>query len=143
MPCISNEVAPVKTEIKAWLKANSLSREWIAEKIGVSKRTVDNWLSSNIEIPPRSIAAITALMDDTAKIADGLRSQVFSVECSLEQFRQFSRAALEAGQTLEEWSVSVLESEARDYFASQRRKGLVPASISALPAGAPEQSESA
>ncbi len=111
---------PVKEEIKAWLKRLGLSREWLADKIGVSKRTVDNWLSSNIDIPERSLAMIQQLIDDSEKVAEGINTNIFSVECSLDQFRRFSRAALSDGLILEDWALRLLDREATEYFASAK-----------------------
>jgi len=107
----------VKEEIKVWLKRLGLSRDWLADKIGVSKRTVDNWLSSNIDIPERSLVVIQQLIDDSEKIADGITTNVFSVECTLDQFRRFSRAALADGLILEDWALRVLDEEATSYFS--------------------------
>jgi transcriptional regulator with XRE-family HTH domain len=117
--------ALVKDEIKVWLKKLGLSREWLADKIGVSKRTVDNWLSSNIDIPERSVAIIQQLIDDSEKIAEGISTNVFSVECTLDQFRRFSRAALSDGLILEDWALKILHEESLSYFnQTQTEAGL-------------------
>lgn len=47
-----------KEEIKAWLKESGHDRDWLGAQLGVSRRTVDNWLSSNIRIPGRKLLAI-------------------------------------------------------------------------------------
>lgn len=112
----------MKDEIKAWLKRLNLSREWLADKIGVSKRTVDNWLSSSIKIPERSASAIRQMIADSEKIAEGISTNVFSVECSLEQFRMFSRAALYDGMILEDWALSLLDDAAKAHFAKAAEK---------------------
>lgn len=109
----------MKDEVKAWLKRLSLSRDWLADKIGVSKRTVDNWLSSSIDIPERSAAMIRQIMDDSEKMAEGISTNIFSVECTLDQFRRFSRAALEDGMILEDWALQILDEEARAHFAKE------------------------
>jgi transposase-like protein len=58
---------PTKKEISEWLDyinsaiAPKNSRQWLADRIGVSKSTVDNWLS-NKKIPPSSAKFIGEVM---------------------------------------------------------------------------------
>lgn len=40
-----------KAEIKSWLKKNGKNRVWLADRLGVSKATVDKYLSTNVPIP--------------------------------------------------------------------------------------------
>ena len=68
-------------------------------------------------------------MEDAAKIADGLTTQIFSVECTLEQFRAFSRAALAAGQTLEDWAIANLTEDAREYFKRASARAETPPAL--------------
>lgn len=106
----SDMSTPTKDEIKAWLKAYNHTREWLGEQCGgVSKRAVDNWLSSPREIPDGTLALIRRLMeDDQASEAERLRkanptNQLFSVEVDIHRFRAYCAAALAAGLTLEDW----------------------------------------
>lgn len=122
----------MKEEIKTWLKRLGFSRDWLADKIGVSKRTVDNWLSSNIEIPERSATMIRQMIDDSEKIAEGITTNVFSVECTLDQFRRFSRAALSDGLILEDWALRILDAEAANYFNLSSQEPLKIESVSTL-----------
>lgn len=101
---------PTKEEIKAWLKAYNHTREWLGEQCGgVSKRAVDNWLSSPRDIPDGTLTLIRRLMDDDQREeADRLRksnptNQLFSVEVDLPRFRAYCAAALAARLTLEDW----------------------------------------
>ncbi len=103
---------PTKDQIKLWLKTNGHSREWLGQQCGkITKRTVDNWLSSPQEIPSGTLSLIAHLMADDeaaeiqrAKLQD-IANQVFSLEVSLEDFRAFSKSALAAGMTLEDWTI--------------------------------------
>jgi len=107
----------VKDEIKAWLKRLGLSRDWLADRLGVAKPTVNTWLSTDRGIPEKVQLLIRQMIDDSEKIADGITTNVFSVECTLDQFRRFSRAALADGLILEDWALRVLDEEATSYFS--------------------------
>ncbi len=109
---------PSKEDIKAWLRTTSRSREWLAAQCGnISKRTVDNWLSSPKEIPLATLALIGRLMDDDRRAEEDRRrrqdprQQIFSVEVDLATFRDYSRAAQEARLTLEEWVIHTCDAE--------------------------------
>lgn len=54
--------------IKAWLKENKVSRETLGKGVGVSKKTVNNWLSDNRPIPPKKLAIIERLMNGEEEI---------------------------------------------------------------------------
>lgn len=112
----------MKETIKHWLKAHGLGREWLADQIGVTKKTVDNWLSSAKEIPEIKLSLIRRVMEETAAAESARRqqldpvAQVFSVEVSLPQFRRYSQCALQAQQTLEAWAIEELDRAAEEYF---------------------------
>lgn len=110
---------PSKEDIKQWLKTTGRSRQWLADQCGnISKRTVDNWLSSPKEIPLPTHALIGRLIEDDRqaeqerrKLREEPQPQVFSVEVDLPTFRDYSRAALQAQLTVEEWAIHVLDAE--------------------------------
>lgn len=110
---------PTKDEIKAWLKTAGHSRSWLGEQCGgITKRTVDNWLSSPQEIPAGSLALITRLMaeDDAAEAqrlrrAAGAEAQIFSVEVDLPTFRAYNKAALDRNLTIEQWVIQTCDEE--------------------------------
>lgn len=56
--------------IKKWLKSTGKDRNWLAEKLYVSKSTVDNWLAPSTPTPiPKSKAAfIHSLMEQTQTV---------------------------------------------------------------------------
>lgn len=53
-------------EIKAWLKRERMTRQELAEKIGVSKGTVDNWLCGTHPIPHAKALLIETMMQPAA-----------------------------------------------------------------------------
>ena len=53
---------PTKDQIKEWLTSIGEDREWLGQKLSVTKRAVDNWLSSKKEIPKLKLETIALLM---------------------------------------------------------------------------------
>lgn len=53
-------------EIRAWLKRAHISRQELAERLGVSKSTVDNWLCGNHPIPQGRVMLIETMMQPAA-----------------------------------------------------------------------------
>lgn len=51
-----------KSQVKDWLKKNNYSRDWLAEQCGVSKQSVDTWLSKSRDIPRHAELKIRQLM---------------------------------------------------------------------------------
>lgn len=49
-------------DIKAWLKENGKSRQWLADQLGVVLGTVNNWLSAGDPIPEGRKKLIKRLM---------------------------------------------------------------------------------
>lgn len=55
-----------REDIKNWLKGTGKDRAWLGETIGVSKRTVDNWLSGADPIPAAKKKLIEERMQNSA-----------------------------------------------------------------------------
>ncbi len=108
----------MKEQIKHWLKERNLDRQWLADQIGVKKRTVDNWLSSPQEIPIGKERLIQRLMQDdqareaARRLALLPQSQIFSLEVDLPTYRAYSAAALADQRTLEQWAIHELNEAA-------------------------------
>lgn len=109
---------PSKDEIKAWLKNSQRSREWLASQFGdTKKKTVDNWLSSNQDIPIGVLTSIGRMMDDDRRVEDTrIRelpgdTQIFSIQVDLQTFRTYNRAAVAQRLTLEEWVIKTCDEE--------------------------------
>jgi SOS-response transcriptional repressor LexA len=84
-----------KEGIKAWLASHpNRDRFWLADKCDVEKKTVDNWLSSPREIPPKAILIIESLMriDEENAPPSPMEIVHLPVECNVEQFDLFTRA---------------------------------------------------
>jgi SOS-response transcriptional repressor LexA len=97
-------------DIKDWLKTIGKNREWLAEKTLVSKRTVDNWITTNRPIPPAKLALIEKLMSGEEEIE-------FELPPDFE--KQLRAMADEAKKTIEDMVSHILQVTAK---AHQKRK---------------------
>ncbi len=53
---------PSKDEIKGWLSWYRLTHAWLADRLGVSVHTVDNWLGSRQAIPRHHLLRLAELV---------------------------------------------------------------------------------
>lgn len=108
----------MKEEIKQWLADHGKDRQWLADQLGLTKSTVNNWLSTTLTIPEGKQAVIRRIFAaEEAAEKNRLQqlqpqNQIFSVEVTLAEFRLISQAAKEANQTIEEWSRETLSDAA-------------------------------
>lgn len=112
-----------KEEIKAWLKESGLDRDWLGAQLGVSRRTVDNWLSSSIRIPGRKLLAIEQLSSKgpgTPAAEPGsllLGGQPLLLNPGKDRFNLWNKAWKESdAETLEEWAIRALDGLAERAF---------------------------
>jgi hypothetical protein len=105
-------------EIKAWLKQTNRDRTWLGEQTGVTKRSVDNWLSAGQPIPEAKQFLIRRLMadDEAAEQRQAQQrlpqNQIFSLEVTLAQHRRYAEAARKRQKTVEQWSIEELDAAA-------------------------------
>lgn len=97
-------MTPTKEDIKKWLKAIGRDRKWLAEQCGVSKRQVDNWFSSSINISARALLIIQRLMsgeaDSSPRIVIDFTDEEWEIICEAakaykETFLQFVNTAIQ------------------------------------------------
>lgn len=112
-----------KEEIKAWLKESGLDRDWLGAQLGVSRRTVDNWLSSSIRIPGRKLLAIEQLLSREREplAADSgpvlLNGQPLLLNPGKDRFNLWNKAWKQSdAETLEEWAIRALDGLAKMTF---------------------------
>lgn len=111
-------MTPSKDEIKAWLKRSGHSREWLGEQCGKTKNTVNNWLSTNIEIPESTLHLIARLMEDDAR-ADAERKKSESsaplshlvIQVEVEEFNAWEKIAIHQTppQTVTDWALQAIK----------------------------------
>lgn len=116
---MKKNLSPLKDEIKNWLAVIGQNRKWLAERCGVSKSTVNNWLSTSINISPRKLALIQKLMDET-RAATKLRTAppaYVTLEMTLDEEYRWQHAALtqRPPQTLRDWAYDSLNRAAADW----------------------------
>jgi hypothetical protein len=59
-----------KAEIKEWLDSIKKDRQWLAEKIGTTKPTLDGWFSTR-DFPNTALKIIEGLMRESSLAAQG------------------------------------------------------------------------
>lgn len=108
-----------RDEIKEWLREQGKSREWLGERVGVSKGSVDNWLSEGVArpIPAAKMKLIEELMQESAAPAakkpvavDIGNIEIINVILTREEMEEVARAAAALGLSIDEFARnSILE----------------------------------
>ena len=115
-------MSPTKSEIKLWLKKRGHTREWLADQCGgVSKNTVNNWLSTSIDISSGNLTIIRRLMEDDEKASidsQDTPSHNLVLKISEEQFRRWENAARKKNLSILDYSINALEEAAQAELAS-------------------------
>jgi hypothetical protein len=93
-----------------------LSRKEVAEALGNSPKTISSWRS--IGIPSGKVYACRHLIE-AHRQQTSKPSNVLVMHPSYEQFQRWNRAALDAGQTIEDWAFEGLEDLAARHFANK------------------------
>lgn len=79
--------------LKQWLSAIEEDRHWLAEQIGVSKRTLDNWFSDGFPLyAQKSISRLKRELD--GKVPEIEES---AIHLSISQWKELHRRAIECG----------------------------------------------
>jgi hypothetical protein len=122
--------AVTKEEIKAWLKESGLDRDWLGAQLGVSRRTVDNWLSSSIRIPGLKLQAIEQLLSkgrEPLAAEPGpllLNGQPLLLNPGKDRFNLWNKAWKQSdAETLEEWAIRALDGLAEKAFPEPLKGG--------------------
>lgn len=100
-------------DIKDWLKTIGKNREWLAEKTLVSKRTVDNWITTARPIPPAKLSLIEKLMHGEEEIE-------FELPPDFE--KQLRSLADEMHKKLEDMVSYILQVTAREYYKNAAKE---------------------
>ncbi|GEM_PF-487493 len=104
-----------KQGIKDWLASVKKDRRWLADQCGVAPRTVHNWLSTNRPVPSKALRVIQTLMDASEavrKAAEPLPDMHVVLEVDPKEFDLWNKVSMAQGQTVRDWILDVMESEA-------------------------------
>lgn len=97
-------------EIKASLKRQRITRQELADKLGVKKRTVDAWLSCGVSIPVAKQKLIEMLLQPAPQAAPALPPldlssvKIINVRLTAEELDMCIRAARASHMELEAWA---------------------------------------
>lgn len=109
--------------IKAWLKENKISRETLGKGVGVSKKTVNNWLSDNRPIPPKKLAIIERLMNGEEEIKFELP----------ENFEAIIREKAEAAKkSIDDLVIEILEMTVQEQKKKEQANGVYQEAVEKL-----------
>lgn len=99
----------------SWADANDIGRETIAQATGNTKETISKWRS--IGIPKGKQLGCKLFMEQHTRAAEieDLRGKMI-LRPTHDQFQRWNRAALLAGQTIEDWAFDGLERMAAQQF---------------------------
>ncbi len=126
----------IKQKIKSWLKERSITRDVLAKRMGVTKRTIDRWLTANEVIPAMKLEVIEQIMQSENKHTSGLNTlankkereflfeeiEPIAVTFSKEEYALISKVAKMQGMSAREFiELSVIEDA--EYAASTLIKG--------------------
>lgn len=64
----------LKTKIKAWLKANNKDYAWLADKCGVTRNTINNYLARKV-IPESKVEIFTSILQSDSLQEDDTQTQ--------------------------------------------------------------------
>jgi len=108
-----------KDTIKSRLKAIGQDRAWLADRIGVSAKTVHNWLSSAKIIPEIKQALIERALSEEETIQVQRRQlhepadHVIKLPFSDDEFSLINQAANVEGLLIVDWAVAALVQSAK------------------------------
>ena len=89
--------------IREWMTQNNHSRKWLADKCGVTSKTVNNWLSSDRGVPAKAIRIIEALVEfDQSGPVDSKPRLV--LEFTRKEFDKINLAASRNKMTVSRWA---------------------------------------
>lgn len=123
----------LKTKIKAWLKANNKDYAWLAEKCGVTRNTINNYLARKV-IPESKVELFTSILqsdnlelEDTQTPQTTTRRKRRTREQMREDLEKEIQAAQEAGgyidQEEEDRKARLMGVEAQlDYLEERKRE---------------------
>lgn len=113
-------------EIKARMKQARITRQEVADKLGVKKRTVDAWLSCGIPIPHSKHQLLEQMLAEPkleqavpVSPTDSRFVKIVNVRLTTQELDMCIRAARACGMELENWARETTVQAARSITAKQ------------------------
>lgn len=98
-----------KKEIKSWLKAIGKNREWLAEKTGAARLTINTWLSTSRPIPKRATVLISELMvQHPTNNSSPSEENSLTLTVDSSTFDHWNTAAAQENKLLRQWAIDTL-----------------------------------
>lgn len=116
-------------EIKASMKRQRITRQELAEKLGVSKGTVNNWLCGADPIPFAKLQLIEQLLQPAPQAAPALPPldlssvKIINVRLTAEELDMCIRAARACHMELEAWARLTILEATRATLGAQSASG--------------------
>lgn len=88
----------------SWLDRQRRSKSWLAEKCGVSKQAVSNWLNESNEISKQGQIMIRALMEEDAAREQARPAHHLVLDFDDDEFDAIEQAALKKNETARQWA---------------------------------------
>ena len=106
----------LRQELKIWLKDIGKNREWLGEKCGVKKRTVDSWFSWGT-ITEQTERHLRLLMEQysaetSASSISAAPENTLVLTADASTFDAVNEAAAREGKLLRQWACDVLTEQA-------------------------------
>ena len=99
--------------LKEWMDARGITPERAADIFGKSVGTIRNWRSRGV--PPSQRDWVERRMQEYSGRPLPEATSRLGLEISRTQFREWNKAALNSGQLIEDWAISVLDEAAADH----------------------------
>ena len=94
----------LREDLKDWMGKSGKGREWVAERVGVAKGTLDKWMSYK-PIPKKKQKLLRELMEKEQQP----KQVEISMDFTPEQLEMIRQAAALRGETPGEWCVRAIK----------------------------------
>lgn len=104
---MNDEITP--QSIKEWLANARKDREWLADQLGISKRTIDNYLTAGQKIPLKRAYKMQALFAPEPIFPQDPKNIILSIPITRGTLIQLESQALQQCTTLSSLVSTILE----------------------------------
>jgi len=87
-----------------WMTENNLSKRWLADRCGVSLKTVHNWFGTGRPLPLKAVLAIRSEMGKPDLHEDDSKKNSIVIDLSPEEFDKICRLAFKENKLPRMWA---------------------------------------